>query len=195
MNVTSHARERYLERIEGILDIDKRKDLLKNDIQNTEEKIIDLYNNGHKIFEGSLYEKQPSSSFYLSDNIILVLNAKNESIITLYKVDFGFSESTNRATLLSLLEDVTTLEEEIDLVAESSYFSIDKLESEICSNEFQIQSLESQLFLLKENNKLLETNKKTIENQLQNKILKKETALKSICNSMKFKMDILALNN
>lgn len=93
-NISKHASERYAERIancDNATDIHKYITLHSADIK---KHINQMCTFGNKIYSGKLRDK-PEADIYRKDNWIIIVDAKINNVITMYKVDLKLGEEFN----------------------------------------------------------------------------------------------------
>lgn len=145
ISITSHAIEKYSKRIKkdvcNILDIDTKERYTKD--------ITKIYENSILIYEGKFFDHS-KARFLLADDIILVSDVKETKIITLYRIDFGFDNETNKMLQNKLIENLKiekqkmednklTIEEEANKIKESLML----LESEKKDIQASLDAVES----------------------------------------------------
>lgn len=89
LKITAHAIVRYAERI-------KKVRVIKHDLHNISNKKIEQYRKEiNKIYQFSKviyvgeFKNHSKACYRIADDIMLVTNIKDNTIITLYRVDFG----------------------------------------------------------------------------------------------------------
>lgn len=111
MNLTDHACFRYAERIVNL----ERKEAKRYAIRNRDKivrYVTKMIDHATFIWCGRLGSNQ-ERNFYLRDSIILVTDKHDETVITLYRADYGFSEETNRQFVKELLEEIEKDQDDI----------------------------------------------------------------------------------
>lgn len=189
MDVTNHCIKRYVERIQGV----EGEKEVKQYITLHKEEVAD---NVRKIFEFAkhLYRGQigdnVTRNYYLRDNIILVTNTGDTAIITLYKCDFGFPESTNRKVIKDLLEIIEKLHAELEVI-ETEFkeqtvqdeLEIERIDTEIAAVKARIESLESRKKAIQEMVKTRKASSTSVQKQLAH-------YAQMLCNSRDYKKDL-----
>lgn len=189
MNVSNHGLERYCERILNMTDTKE----IKKYMAENKEVLISATNN---LFEGSelIYSGKLGSAnyshYYIKDNLAFVANNTNDCIITLYKIDFGFPETTNIKVIKDLKIELDKLNRKLDKEKIKQQNEIDKKNTEMENIDVEIQGLEERLKLLKyKRNSLQEEiniiNKET--DYLEDQIKKYAYQL---CNSLDYRKDL-----
>lgn len=104
MNTTEHAQLRYTERIMNLKGKEAKRYAHKNkDMIN--KHLMKMCEHALFLWEGQLGSNK-IRRFYLRDDIILIADEYDRCIITLYRADYGFTQSTNRQFVKELLEMV-----------------------------------------------------------------------------------------
>ena len=192
MNITTHCRERYVERIQNITDNHKIKQIAKDELESIEQKINSIFNVAQLIFEGSLLKGQPKRKFYVSEDIILVTDIESTSLITLYKVDFGFPVNTNRKVLDDLLENINDIDKQLDIDKPENIRNIGVIETDMELLDLEIENCEKMI-------KLYKGRKASFSQEIHNKNeeielleLQKDKLCKMVCSSLDYKKDLLS---
>ena len=127
MNSSDHAQLRYIERIIGIKGREAKHYLGRNR-EVVSRHIEKMFSHATFLWEGKLASPK-TRRFYLRDDIILITDQHENCVITLYRADYGFSQSTNRQFVKELLE---LIEHKRDVQAKTDdEFKLQRLEYEI----------------------------------------------------------------
>lgn len=194
MNITKHAKRRYVERILGITTRNEVLEYVAKNSERIEEYVKTLYEYADFIWKGQIGDNI-TRNYFLKDDIIIVTDTQNTAIITLYKVDYGFPEKTNLKIAKDLKSEIARLTNKYNKEIEKSKNKIDRKELELQNTELEIKSLENQIKLLKEKQDLLKNEIKCLKNngQLINEEIKRNTIL--LVNSIDYKADLKELAN
>ena len=107
MICSNHALQRYAERIsqkESPQEIAQYIDRYAEKIQNDIEKMIAY---GDCVYEGdSMKQKGRRTQIYVKDNWVVIYDADFDTIVTLYQVDLGVSETCNKMYISEALEKI-----------------------------------------------------------------------------------------
>lgn len=190
INITKHALKRYVERFVDPVKTSSQ-DLININKELYEKELVKMFEQSKHIFDGKFNDKQPKTSFYLADDIILVTDTECTKIITLYRVEYGFSKVINKSILYDLL-----IEHEM---AEVNYMQIKENRSEEKKDllnsrdnlDIEIKSLEETLKALKESRNSLDnyiTNFDYEEIKARSEI---DTLAQKIVYSINYKLEVL----
>ena len=176
LKITDHAKRRYAERI-----MDKND---KNDISvfiaNNEDKITEdiskMIEYGQFIYKGlpvNENNKQPVR-IYLKDTWVIILDEKQDKVITLYSIDLGVGKEFNDLYIEKLLNKLEVAKKEFEAKNEELKTRKEEFDQIIKENENTIKeyrqvvkSLEQQNEMYKELIKDLDTNKTVIEKDVR----------------------------
>lgn len=111
MNITNHAKERYVERIQGINGTNNIKQYIAQNEQIIEERINKLFEYAELIFTGQVGGDKTAKNFYLNDDICLVIDG--DCIRTIYKINFAFPEKTRLMVIEDLKNEIQRLQKEL----------------------------------------------------------------------------------
>ena len=194
MDITNHCIRRYVERIKCINNSIEVKEYIAVNQDQIEKEINKMFSYSDFIIEAQIGGDKTNKRFYIRDNIIFVVNSDDKVIITLYKVDFGFPEATNRKIIEDLMEEIFSLAEQLKEKNKNinEYVEYKKLEIDTWNNE--ISCLEEKIKCLK---RKIKVNECSIDESVQsNNVIR--TQLKDyankLCNSIEYKMDLKELN-
>lgn len=158
MNITNHAKERYLERIQGITDDKTRKQYLAVNNERIEKEILDMYNYSALIYTGQLGGDKTTKDYYMNKDTALVVGG--DDIVTIYPIKFNFPEHTQSVVIKDLILAIEKLED--DIYNKQNYKTAVKQDID-CDNQEKLQEikqLQAEIDLLnysiKANNSLLE---------------------------------------
>lgn len=189
MEITNHGYERYCERV---LNIPEKDIKLYLDLNRDQVKIdlLAIYNAAIHIYTGKYYD-QNIAHYYISGDLLFVVNEAKQAIITLYYVDFGFAKNTNLNIIADLIKEIYTYRAQQDIevpIHDENMLNINvKLE---CAQN-QISSLKRQIELLEENKATLEQNKKISNTSIQMIDESIKQVASKLCYSINYKLDAL----
>ena len=151
--ISRHAAERYAERIMGKednVDINRFVTLNEDKIKTDINKLISY---GDLIFTGKQSQKEGKNNVinvYLNGCWIILVDEKNKNtVITLYKVDFGLDDEFNKVYISKMIEKLNeckkklhTVEEQVKTESNMYREMIDDVESQIKEYKSMIKNLE-----------------------------------------------------
>lgn len=156
MNVSKHAKERYAERLrDKNSNYDIQKFVLEHDekICNDIKKMINF---GTLIYAGKQTQKDVKNanviSVYLNGLWVVLYDQKNDTVITLYKVDLGAGDDFNEQYVQKMLAKLETAKEEESTVQFEVQQENDGYKSMIESGVAQINEYKSYIKNLEELN-------------------------------------------
>jgi len=155
VNVTEHARQRYVERIKGL---EARNDIARWSVQNQEKIDGDLrkmLEYGEEIYFGETIagkNERKNTHVMLCGSWILLVSADN-ALVTLFKKDFGFEdEAFNKAYVERVLEEIKQLNEKIAEAGAKRQGQREGLQSDIAETEAQVDDLKRRIKVLEQEN-------------------------------------------
>lgn len=195
MNITNHCLDRYTERILGISDtqtmkqyIAQNRDMLVKDI----ERILEYAN---MVYTGQINGDKSTKNYWLRDNIVIVTDTGNSTAITLYKIDFGFGEKTDKMITSNLLDEITIFREKICNIKSEIDNNVEYKKTEIGNIENEITALKEQIFMLEFKKNTLENEVKVAYNEVEMLNKNLEVRALKICNSAEYRKDLAKLNS
>jgi hypothetical protein len=189
LNASNHCLERYCERILGMSD----KNEIKHYIVNNRERLVDevnkMFEHTEFIYKGQLYDNTTKNYWYRGD-YIMVTDTGNTTLVTLYKIDFGFPSATNRRVSMDLMDEVQRLTKKLEEEEFGLEEFIENKESQSKLLEEQIKSLEEQVKLLKEQKVFINEEVKNARrtSSATSQELKRNVLL--LCNSLEYRKEI-----
>ena len=189
MNITKHAKLRYCERISKIADGEIKQYVVQNEDRICEE-LNKLFEHSNILWSGQLFENT-TKHYYLADDIVIVTDTADTSIITVFRVDFGFPADVNRQTLKALMSEKRKVEERAEKVTAKLSKRTEPIQSELENVKWQIKSLREQLDLLKGREDALTSELNTSNYEAQMLQHESERIAKMVCSAVEFKRDLL----
>lgn len=192
INVTKHALERWAERI---LNVDKSQIAMY--VNTNRDQLIEHINETFKysefIYKGQLGTDNITRHFYIQGDIVFLTNTDNTAIITVYKVDLGFTPELNSHVRKGLIEEVHKLvaqKEELDFEVlqqvENKQHEISTIDDNIVILQRQIDELKLQKKVLNDELKAINSKSNYINQELSKFVL-------MLVNSKEYKQDIQSL--
>lgn len=174
-NITNHAMDRYAERIMGKDDAMDVRLYVKENRDKIVERINKLINYGVLFYEG-IIGSHSINQFFIKDRWVVVVDPKNNNVITLYKINLLDDDVTDlfiTKTLQRINEDKKEIEEtksKIDEITQKYDEEIEKSQKEIAYYENLIESIKENIesYNTLKNNLSLDISK--IEKKLQDDV-------------------------
>lgn len=150
MDITKHAKERYVERIKGIADKQEAKRYLVKEDERITKDILKIYEFSDFIYRGQIGGDKTTADYRLNGDICLVTD--EHCIRTIYRINFAFPEQTRlnvikdlRKVIQELGEQTQDEEAEISRKDSETDITINRLESEIKAHYEEIDIKKSQI--------------------------------------------------
>jgi len=191
---TDHATFRYAQRVKNklLVNLNAYKAIEKlnpEKIKEWKNEIQQLFEKSMFVIQGAFDKKNTLSNFYLNkeQRLIFVVSNNNDSIITIYKVDYGYGDNINKITMNALLKEIEKLKK-----GKEKYIS--KYSKHLEQKEFAIIALEQEMIMLNSKIELINKQKNGLQNELDIykdtvSTMTKEVESKSqiICHSIGYK--------
>lgn len=191
-NCTKHALERWTERVVEITTEKERDAYIRQNEQKLKENMNTTLEYAEFIYKGQIGDNI-TRNYYIKDNIVFVLNTQNDAIITVYKVDFGFTPEINLQVSKGLIKEIRKLVEEKEKIDFEVLEEHEKIKHEIHLLEQQEAILMQQLKITKERKKFVEEEEKSITSQSQIVELDIKRHTNNLVNSKEYKEDLKTL--
>ena len=194
MNVTEHCKRRYVERIKKITNSVEIKEYVAKNMEQIVSDINKMFAYSEFIIETQINGDKTSKRYYIRDDIIFVVDTEDKTIITLYRIDFGFPDKTNRQIVKDLREEIYNLKDDFDSQGKSidSYVNAKKINIE--NWQCEIEMLQEQINCFKR--KITVAEEEIDEKRKSSNVtrLKLKDYANKLCNSLEYKLDLKELN-
>lgn len=150
--ISSHCEQRYAERI---MDKDNKNDINRFIVENREKIKTDInkmIEYGECIYIGKQSQKDGKGNVlnvYVKDLWIILVDAKAEIVVTLYKIDLGLGDEFNKTYVSKTMEKLNESKRDLEnvrlqVLTESDTFRklIDETETQINEYKSMIKKLE-----------------------------------------------------
>lgn len=192
INVTKHTLERWIERI-----LELPNSEIANYMNSNRQMLIDnineTFNYATFIYKGQVGGDKVTRNFYLHNDTVFITNTDNTAIITVYKVDLGFTSelnSTVRKGLLVEIEKLTLEKEAIDFEGLQAFEKLQHESKTIDDNinilQQQIEQLKIQKRIVNEEAKLINAKSSYVDKEINKFVL-------MLVNSLEYKLDIQSI--
>lgn len=141
IKISNHCKQRYVERITGIVDSKEIKRYLATEEENVVENIHKMLHYGNIIYEGKNFEPHDSNivKIVLNGTWLVFVGKDSNTAITMYKIDLGLGEEFNKSYVgqfLKSLEDIDLSYGETEDEVKESASEID-VEIEECNRKIE----------------------------------------------------------
>lgn len=136
LQVTDHALERYATRIKGD-DLSDFRLFSQDKKDRYKEELNAMFEHSKTILVSTFNADKDIRRFNLADDMILMLEEHNDTLITMYRIDFGFDNETNRILKNRLLAQLENEEASLDEKTEKM-----KLEAEDTKEQLEMLQAE-----------------------------------------------------
>ena len=168
MNISKHAKIKYVERIKEIDNQQERNQYIAQNADMIDEHILKMFNQAKFVYRGQLGGSKTTTDYYIFQDskrsIGFVVQKEKELIITLYLINFNFPNNISKIVIDGLLDEINSIN--LNLKLEETVVSQKKLqlESEIDLVNEEIKILESKLKNKREEKDILEKEKQSLNN-------------------------------
>lgn len=191
MNFTNHSIERWVYRIIGITD-EATMNLYRNEnLEMIKSHMEKTFSYAKFIWKGQLGDNI-TRQFYIHNDIIFVVNTDGSAIVTVYKVDFGFSDSINLDIAVNLLKEVEELTERKYTKDFANQEEIERLNNSIEDKDEEIKSAKKLLKSLEEEKLALSNLKAAVIERTTEVDMSLKKSVNQLVNSLHYKNDLKA---
>ena len=174
MTISAHAKQRYSERIVGKSDPLDVNLYIQQHGTKIEEDIAKMIEYGELIYTGKPIvdtKNNNKTNVYLKDLWVIITDATNGNVITLYKIDFGLDDDFNKQFVVKMREKLNKATEEFNAASDKIDTECSNYRDIVSDNESEIRKYEGYIRTLKTLN---EDYEKTIKDLQQTKNIKEE---------------------
>jgi hypothetical protein len=191
-NCTNHFLERWTERIVGIKTDREKKDYITSNRQMIIEHANKTLEHADFIYKGAIGTNK-ECNYYIEDDIIFVLNATNDALVTVYKIDLGFTPELNVTVRKGLMEEIKRLTAEHEEVELEAMLEVDKKYEQADKMEDQIKIMKEQLALMEKQRDFVKQEAKMLKEKSSHVGLELKKFTMMLVNSKEYKDDLRSI--
>lgn len=180
MEISKHAKERYVERVVGITDTNGIVGYLMANEDLVNERIEKAVTFGKLIYTGALNGHKGAKVYCNTSGLIAIVATNADLVITIYQIDFGLGEEFNELYVTNSLEKLEKLEEELIAIEEDNSRQFKEIEEEKEINKEAIKRYNILIKQLENRNKALDE----VRGTLTTKRSIKESDIKDLVEGM-----------
>lgn len=188
MNITNHAKERYVERIKGIKDTKEIKRYIATEEDRIEREISKLYEYSELIFRGQVGGNNTTSDFRLNNDICLVVD--EECIRTIYRINFAFPEHTRLMVIEDLKKEIRKLQPEIEEESKKLLDQDNEIDTKISHLQSEIKALQEEIEIRKTDIEMYKATKKANRRHIRQLKSTLQTYAEQLLGNTPYKKDI-----
>ncbi len=189
MNITNHAKERYVERIKDIKTKNEIKQYIAQNEDIINEHIMRLYKHSDNVFTGQIGGDKTTKSFHLNGDTCLVMDG--DCIRTIYKINFAFPEKTRLMVIEGLKHEIIKLQESIAEESKSVEVKRQEYDGKIIQSKREIDNLKEKIEIMEDEIKIYENEKTLINKKLRHSGRYLQEYAEQLFGNTEYKKDIL----
>lgn len=189
-NCTNHFNQRWVERIVEITTEREMNEYISSNRDMIKEHANKTFEFAEHIYTGQIGDNI-TRNYHIKDDIVFVTNTTNDALITVYKVDLGFTEELNATVRRGLIEEIHRLADEKDEIEFKMLEEVEQKEFEIEAMDEQIKIMQEQIDNLKKSKEFKEQEVKQVKKDSINVGLELKRYALMLVNSKEYKEDIL----
>lgn len=155
MQISKHAIERYVQRTMDKTGIDEKIYIVQNE-STIKERIEKLFDSTTLLYEGRLREYGYAQTLINKNGWVLIYDAKQDNLITVYKVDLGLDDEFNQVYVDKYRSKILSMNNEFNLKNQKLQTDQNETNQQISNNKQTISQLEQQIAILKKENGIYE---------------------------------------
>lgn len=188
-NCTNHFLKRWVERIVGITTEREINEYINKNRSMIIEHANKTFEFAEYIYTGQIGDNV-TRNYHIKDDLVLITNTTDDALITVYKVDLGFTDELNTTVRKGLIKEIKKLTEEKENIEARMQEDIKNKEHEVSSIREHIKILHEQIKNLEKeeafkNEEIKQMKKKSLNTNLD---LKRYTL--TLVNSREYKEDL-----
>jgi hypothetical protein len=188
-NCTKHSVERWVERVVGITTKKERDDYIKDNGELMKVHMNNTLDFAEFIYKGQIGDNV-TRNYYIQNNIVFVLNTTDDAIITVYKVDFNFTDEINLQVAKGLIKEIHRLVEEKEKLDFKVLEEAEKMNNESEALKIQIQLAQEQLKIMQDKKKSLDEATKQLNSESKIVDLEIQKHTNHLVNSKEYREDL-----
>jgi len=185
---SNHALKRYCERILNMKDEKEIKDYTTQNRNVIMQEINNFYDEAKLFYTGCILDDEVKN-FYINKDLLLINNLDNSCCISLYFIDFGFTDYTNNNIITDLITEIERNRCLLSKTQEEIQEDIKDKYKELSMVDGEIEALQSQLKLLEKKRNNINENIKYIEDQPSKIKIEIKKLANKLINSWEYKRD------
>lgn len=192
MNCTNHFLKRWVERIVGITTEREINEYISQNRDQIIEHANKTFEFAEHIYTGQVGDNI-TRNYHIKDDIVFITNVTNDALITVYKVDLGFTEELNSTVRKGLIEEIRKLTEVKEDIELRVLEEIEAKEHEIGMLEDQIEILRAQIKNSQNTREFIKEEVKQMKRKSINVGLDIKKYALTLINSREYKEDLQSM--
>lgn len=188
-NLTNHFTLRWVERIVGIDSEKETKDYISKNRDMISEHANETIGYADFLWHGQIGDNV-SKNYYIKDDIVFVTNTGDDAMITVFKVDLGFTPELNATVRRGLIEEIKKLRIEKENIELKSLMEVDDKKHEASVIEEDIKLMEMQVANLRKQKSFIDEEVKNLSAKSLNTGLELKRYTQMLVNSKDYKNDL-----
>ena len=132
-------------------------------------------------------------NYFIEDDIIFVTNTSNDALITVYKINLGFTPELNVTVRKGLMVEIKKLTTEYEEQELQALLEVDKKYVEADDLEGQISVMKEQLALMEKQRDFIREEAKILKSKPQNTGLELKKFTMMLVNSKEYRDDLRSI--
>lgn len=189
INCTKHSLQRWVERVIGIetkLERDAYVTEMQEQLKVDMNKTLDY---AMFVYKGQIGDNI-TRNYYLKDEIVIVTDTVNSAIITVWKIDFGFTGDLNLTIAKRLVKEIHDLNAQKEEVEFKKLLEYEVLSDSLSKLNEDERLLKEQLKIISDKRKSVETAKKELDNDVNFVELEIKKYTNQLINSKEYREDL-----
>lgn len=188
MNISNHAKKRYIQRALGVKDWAPYLEAHDGEVTAT---LLEWTQQAVALWKGELGDRK--GAYYTREDWVLVFDEAETALVTLYPVEFGFSVATNQTVLQALRKELVGAAKKREQRAKKYLQKAETLEIDREQLDFELDELGRRIDALKKKRAAVAHLLQAMEEELT-AVQKEETLIvHKIVSTMAYREDVAEL--
>ena len=191
MNITKHAKQRYVERVMGITGKQQIATAVTVSNDKINKEIENLFLESRLVFEGQVGGDKTTKEFYLhKDNeLVLVLDGSFDNLVTIYRINFAFPKHVRDYVIEELIKTINEFNITIDNSREEVKSRLNEIDSEIQRENDIIKHYQSLIDAAKNNVSILQQTRENTLNHSSALFTERQIYINQLLSNNEWKTD------
>lgn len=154
MNLVKHFYKRWVERVVGIEDEVEANRYITENQEMIKEHAETMYLYATFMYKGQIGD-HVTRNYYIKDNYILITNASDDAMITVFEVDYGFTGDVNDFIRKRTMEEIQALYAELEEAELEVAVTVDEANAKLLALDVEIEELKKRLEQAKSEHKFV----------------------------------------
>jgi hypothetical protein len=191
MNITKHAKQRYVERVMNISGKQQVATTMTVSSDKINKEIENLFIESRLVFDGQVGGDKANKQFYLhKDNeLVFVLDSSFDNLVTIYRINFAFPKHVRDYVIEELIKTIDDFTLTIDNSREEIKTHLGEIDTEIQRENDLIKHYQSLIDASKNNISILQQTRENTLNRSSSLFTERQIYINQLLSNNEWKTD------